>query len=175
AARVGVTPGAVTYWCAGQGAPRPAAFQRLCVALDLAEEDLAPGGLPAMRKGERNRLARWLESLGLRGKTAREKFIPEPVFRLRREELACFLNRLFATDGWATVLASGQAQLGFCSTSERMARQVQHLLLRFGVTASLRGRRIRYRGGFRVAWQLDITDAMAIQAFIDRIGIFGKE
>ena len=65
AARVGVTPGAVTSWCAGQAAPRPAAFQNLCVALELAEEDLAPGGLPAMRKSERNRLARWLESLGL--------------------------------------------------------------------------------------------------------------
>src|SRR5439155_404018 len=132
------------------------------------------GGL-AMRESERNRLARWLESLGLWGKTAREKFIPEPVFRLRREELACFLNRLFATDGWATVLASGQAQLGFSSTSERLARQVQHLLLRFGVIASLRRRLVKYAGGRRPAFQLDITDAESIRAFSGEIGIFGKE
>src|SRR6059058_6136970 len=175
AARVGVTPGAVTYWCAGQAAPRPAAFRNLCVELDLDEEELTPGGLPAMRKSERNRLTRWLESLGLWGKTACEKFIPEPIFTLRRDELACFLNRLFATDGWATVLASGQAQLGFCSTSERMARQVQHLLLRFGVIASLRERRVRYRGGIRLAFQVDITDAESIRTFIDKIGIYGKE
>src|SRR5438445_55169 len=175
AARVGVTPGAVTYWCAGQAAPRPAAFQNLCVELDLDEEELTPGGLPAMRKSERNRLTRWLESLGLWGKTACEKFIPEPIFTLRRDELACFLNRLFATDGWATVLASGQAQLGFCSTSERMARQVQHLLLRFGVIASLRRRLVKYGGDRRPAFQLDITDAESIRAFDEEIGIFGKE
>ncbi|TMA69836.1 MAG: replicative DNA helicase, partial [Deltaproteobacteria bacterium] len=90
-------------------------------------------------------------------------------------EVACFLNRLFATDGWATVLASRQAQLGFCSTSERLARQVQHLLLRFGVIASLRERRVRYRAGVRLAFQLDITDAESIRTFIERIGIYGKE
>jgi replicative DNA helicase len=59
--------------------------------------------------------------------------------------------------------------------SERMARQVQHLLLRFGVIASLRTRRVRYKGAFRAAFQLDITDAQSIETFIDSIGIFGKE
>src|SRR5437016_694933 len=107
--------------------------------------------------------------------TARQKFVPDVVFTLVPGEVACFLNRLFATDGWASVLASGQAQLGFCSASERMARQVQHLLLRFGVIASLRERRIRYRQGVRRAFQLDITDAHAIRVFIEKIGIFGKE
>src|SRR5439155_9897033 len=75
----------------------------------------------------------------------------------------------------ATVLASGQVQLGFCSTSERMARQVQHLLLRFGVIAALRCRQVAYRGSRRTAFQLDITDAESIRTFIGEIGIFGKE
>src|SRR5205807_3063015 len=127
-----------------------------------------------LRKSERNALTRWLTSLGLWGKSARGKFVPDVVFTLVAGEVACFLNRLFATDGGATVLASGQAQVGFCSTSERMARQVQHLLLRFGVIASLRERRVRYGGGVRTAFQLDITDAESINAFIERIGIYGK-
>src|SRR5262249_53734517 len=93
----------------------------------------------------------------------------------RRDEVACFLNRLFATDGWATVLASGQVQLGFSSASERLARQVQHLLLRFGIIAALRHRRVKYRGGRRSSFPLDITDARSIRAFIERIGMFGKE
>ena len=175
ALELGVSAGSVTNWCAGRTVPAPAVFHGLCAALAIPEEEVAPDGLASLRKSSRNALARWLDALGLRGKTAASKFVPDVVFTAPRDEVACFLNRLFASDGWATVLASGQAQLGFCSASERMARQVQHLLLRFGVTASLRGRRIRYRGGFRVAWQLDLTDAMAIQAFIDRIGIFGKE
>src|SRR5439155_6437180 len=142
-------------WCQGKTVPGPVVFGALCAALELPEQVAAPAGSASIRKSERNGLTRWLASLGLWGKTARQKFVPDVVFTLVADEVACFLNRLFATDGWATVLASRQAQLGFCSTSERLARQVQHLLLRFGVIASLRERRVRYRGGIRLAFQLD--------------------
>ncbi len=175
AAQLGVTPASVTNWWQGRTVPARPVFQNLCVALDLSEEEAAPAGLSSLRSSEGNALARWLASLGLHGKTARAKFIPDVVFTLRREELACFLNRVFATDGWATVLTSGQAQLGFCSASERMAHQVQHLLLRFGVIASLRRRLVKYGGGRRPACQLDITDAESIRIFSEEIGIFGKE
>jgi replicative DNA helicase len=97
------------------------------------------------------------------------------MFRLRRPQLAMFLNRLFATDGWATVLTEGQTQLGYCSVSERLARQVQHLLLRFGIIASLRRRSMKYRETRREAWQLDVTEQQSIRAFCAQIGIFGKE
>ena len=70
-----------------------------------------------------------------------------PVFQLPRAHLACFLNRLLATDGWVATLATGQVQAGYASSSERMARQVQHLLLRFGVIARLRAKQVSYRGG----------------------------
>jgi replicative DNA helicase len=101
--------------------------------------------------------------------------VPEVVFRAPREELSLFLNRLFATDGWATVLATGQAQLGYCTVSEKLARQVQHLLLRFGVVASLLERSVKYGDSRRTAHQLNITDAESIRNFVDEIGIFGKE
>jgi replicative DNA helicase len=85
------------------------------------------------------------------------------------------LNRLFATDGWASRLRSGQGQIGYATVSERLARQVQHLLLRFGVVGSLRKRRVKYRDTHRVSWQLDVTDARSILTFASEIGIFGKE
>ena len=122
-----------------------------------------------------NALTLWLKRLGVYGRASREKFIPREVFRLRRELLALFLNRLFATDGWATVLRSGQAQLGYASASGRLARQVQHLLLRFGVIAALKKRAVKYKGERRAAWQLDITDARSIRTFAAEIGIHGKE
>ena len=125
-------------------------------------------------QGHRNPLTEWLKDLGVYGCRSQEKFIPAPVFRLPKTLLAAFLNRLFATDGWASVLSSGQAQLGFASTSEKMARQVQHLLLRFGVIAALKKRAVKYREERRVAWQLDITDALSIKTFLDEIGIHGK-
>jgi replicative DNA helicase len=126
-------------------------------------------------KGRSNPLTLWLRELGVYGCDSRRKFVPPIVFKLRRALVALFLNRLFATDGWATVLSSGQAQLGFASASERLARQVQHLLLRFGVIASLKRREVKYKGGRRTAWQLDITDARSIQTFVRDVGIHGKE
>jgi replicative DNA helicase len=122
-----------------------------------------------------NALTAWLKSLGIYGRNSHTKFIPSTVFKLRRDLIALFLNRLFATDGWATLLSSGQSQLGFASTSERLARQTQHLLLRFGVIASLKKRAVKYKDQRRVAWQLDVTDARSIKTFIEEIGIYGKE
>jgi len=124
---------------------------------------------------ERNPLRVWLESLGLYGCDGHAKFIPAPIFTLPRDLLFLFLNRLFATDGWATVLKCDQAQLGYATVSERLARQVQHLLLRFGIIASLKKRLVKYKGSHRCSWQLDITDAKSIMTFILEIGIFGKE
>jgi replicative DNA helicase len=103
------------------------------------------------------------------------KTVPNIVFKLEKSQLSLFLNRLFATDGWATVLNSGQSQLGYCTVSEKLARQIQHLLLRFGIIAALKKRSVKYNDTRRPAWQLDITDALSIKNFIAEIGIFGKE
>ncbi|QSV56534.1 MAG: replicative DNA helicase [Dolichospermum sp. UKL201] len=103
------------------------------------------------------------------------KTIPNIVFKLEKSQLSLFLNRLFATDGWATLLNSGQSQLGYCTVSEKLARQIQHLLLRFGIIAALKKRSVKYNNTRRPAWQLDITDVISIKNFIAEIGIFGKE
>jgi replicative DNA helicase len=99
--------------------------------LQVKPKELAPHGLAAISKNAKNPLVLRLKELGLWGKNAQNKTVPGVVFRLTRQQIALFLNRLFATDGWATVLADGQSQLGYCTTSEKLARQVQHLLLRF--------------------------------------------
>ena len=108
-------------------------------------------------------------------KDAQTKTVPAMVFRLKRPQISLFLNRLFATDGWATVLASGQAQLGYTTVSEKLARQVQHLLVRFGIIAALKKSSVKYKKTDQLTWQLDITDALSIKTFISEIGIFGKE
>ncbi|MEA5469409.1 replicative DNA helicase [Spirulina sp. 06S082] len=108
-------------------------------------------------------------------KNAHCKEIPKIIFKLNKFGISLFLNRLFATDGWATVLKSGQSQIGYTTVSEKLAQQIQHLLLRFGIIAALKKRSVKYKDGRRVAWQLDITDACALKTFIEEIGIFGKE
>ena len=170
-----VSPSCFQAWKKGSAVPAPDVFGRLCEALGVAPESLAPGGYDRIAKNAPNRLTRRLESWGLMGRNAHGKFIPAEIFSLGRSQIALLLNRLFATDGWATVLATGQAQAGYSSVSERLIRQVQHLLLRFGVVASIRRRTVAYRDVRRPAWQLDITDAVALRTFAAEIGIFGKE
>ncbi len=131
--------------------------------------------IDAVQEFSDNSLTDWLKSLGLWGKTSHDKFVPAVIFRLPKIQLAAFLNRLFATDGWAAVLSSGQVQLGFATVSKKLAQQVQHLLLRFGIIARLKARSVLYKDERRAAWQLDITDAISIQTFVAEIGIYGKE
>jgi replicative DNA helicase len=175
ATAIGVSPTSISHWRSGTCVPNEAALGRLAAELDLDAGALAPPGAGPLRRGARNAVTEWLVGHGLWGHGAATKFVPPTVFRLERAQVALFLNRLFATDGWATVLASGQPQLGYGTVSPRLARQVQHLLLRFGVIASLRQRQVKYRGTRRPALQLDITDAASIETFIREIGIFGKE
>src|SRR5579885_416918 len=172
---VGVSPSTITHWKQGETVPDSKTFVRLCEVLRVTPDGLAPGGVAAAQANVPNPLVRWLSEHGLMGKASSQKIIPPVVFRLKRPQLAQFLSCLFATDGWATVLKSGQAQLGYATVNEKLARQVQHLLLRFGVIASLRLRWVRYREARRPSWQLDITHADSILTFAREIGIFGKE
>jgi replicative DNA helicase len=174
AARAMVSPASLTNWSQGKTVPGVATPLRLREALsDSVELDVTD--LARARKNAPNGLRLWLEDLGLWGNSAKDKFVPAVVFRAPREEVAPFLNRLFATDGWATVLASGQAQLEYCTVSEKLAKQIQHLLLRFGVVASLCERSVKHGESRRRAFQLNITDPRSMRTFVEEIGIFGKE
>ncbi|MBO3461918.1 replicative DNA helicase [Aetokthonos hydrillicola Thurmond2011] len=97
-----------------------------------------------------------------------EKVVPKQIFELERSQVCLFLNRLFGSDKWVKVLTSGKVQLGSYSVSEKLARQLQHLLLRFGIIAAL-------KHTHREVWQLDITDTHSIQILFSEIGIFDKQ
>ncbi|HKX26631.1 MAG TPA: replicative DNA helicase [Blastocatellia bacterium] len=170
-----ISPSLICGWKRGEFTPSPEVLAGICEDLELEPRELAPNGMAAMNCVSRNSLTRWLEDLGLRGCNSHQKFIPSIVFRLVKPQMALFLNRLFATDGWVALTPGQHAALGYSSVSRRLARQVQHLLLRFGVIAKLRKREIQYADGRRPSWQLDITHADSIRTFADEIGIFGKE
>ena len=142
-------------------------------AAEMGSEAAALGDEERLQRG--NPLTQWLREIGLWGCGAAEKFIPDLIFTAPPEQIALFLSRLFATDGWATVLKTGQAQIGYGTVSERLARQIQHLLLRFGVVGCLHRRTVLYRAERRVCWQISVTDAASLRAFIREVGIFGKE
>jgi replicative DNA helicase len=118
------------------------------------------------------RLTEW----GLMGRGSHDKFVPEVFFRLSEEQIALFLSRLYATDGWACVSKPrDQPQVGYCTVSERLAHDVAHLLLRLGVVAKVTRRTVAYEGKRRPAFQVLIHDLDQIRAFATRVGIFSKE
>nr|WP_160312296.1 replicative DNA helicase [Streptacidiphilus albus] len=123
-----------------------------------------------------NPLTSQLRAWGLMGTDSHSTFVPEVFFRLPEQQIALFLSRLYATDGWASVSKPGsQPQIGYCSVSERLARDVAQLLLRLGIVARTVRRTVAYEGERRVAYQVLIHDIDQIRVFAARVGIFAKE
>lgn len=147
----------------------------LKVTIDTHGDRAATLHITAKQRGAGNPLITWLRDLEIWGKNAHHKSIPTFIFSLEKSLIALFLNRLLATDGWMSVLSSGQVQAGYATVSEQLARQVQHLLLRFGIIAKLKFKNVKYKQEIRHCWQLDITDALSLKVLITEIGIFGKE
>jgi replicative DNA helicase len=130
--------------------------------------------LPApyhLTHGRRNPIAEWLDSFGLFGLRSHEKFIPDQIFSLPKEQLALFLRHLWATDGSVTIAKSGNVRVYFSTTSERMARQLLVLLLRFGIVARLRKVGNTY-GSPQMT--VDITGVEEQTRFVNDIGVHGR-
>lgn len=89
-----------------------------------------------------------LKISGMAGNYSHEKFVPDFVFGSPKSVVRAFLQGLFDTDG--TVCKNGQPR--YCSTSERLAKQVQDLLLYLGVRSS----RVFSRNNFKGAWILSV-------------------
>ena len=119
----------------------------------------------------RNPIAAWLDSMGLFGLRSHEKFIPPHIFSLPREQLALFLRHLWATDGSVTVAKSGAVRVYYGTTSERLARQLQTLLLRFEITARLHAVGNVYG---HPQWTIDVTGVKDRRRFLNEVGVYGE-
>jgi replicative DNA helicase len=121
-------------------------------------------------RGRRNPIAAWLDRFGLYGKRSYEKFLPPEVFGLPDEQVRMFLRHLWATDGSVTVAASGEVRVYYATTSERLARELQQLLLRVNIRARLRS--VGNTRG-RPQWTVDVSGADDQRRFLDEVGVHG--
>jgi len=118
----------------------------------------------------------WLEELGLIGKGATKKFIPDEIFTLDRASLALFIGRLWAGDGF--LISTGTNRTPFYATSSRqMVGQIQHLLLRFGIISKIAEKAFKYRDQERPGYALYLQGRESILSFIAVIGehIIGRD
>ncbi|MSO87800.1 MAG: replicative DNA helicase [Acidimicrobiia bacterium] len=136
----------------------------------------APSGVstsaaPPLAEGSPGVVAR-LQQRHRLGGAAEARRVPEAVYRLPRHQLATYLNRVLAAA--ATIAPpSGHDDAGRLRlplASARLAQDLQHLFLRFGINAAVGapsgglGRRV-----------LEVSDAEDLARLAGEIGILGQQ
>jgi recombination protein RecA len=137
------------------------------------------------RAGEKNgvlELCRWA---GIWGHLAPSKKIPAAFFEpdVSAEVVGNLLFGLLESDGWVSREQTGAIRVGYATTSEQLAHQLHWLLLRWGISSSVRRRQPRaQRGGLvkgrRITgklpcWEVRVAGIDNVQRFADAIPTWG--
>jgi replicative DNA helicase len=131
--------------------------------------------LPALRHLAHrrcNRIAAWPNTRRLFDLRNHEKFVPANVFALSNEQVALFLQHLWATDGSVTWNQStDNAEICYVSASRRLVDDIMQLLLRLRVCSQVTRMR---KPGHRDRWRLHVNGTDDQATFLRRISPRGK-
>jgi DNA polymerase-3 subunit alpha len=114
-----------------------------------------------------NGIMEWARSRGLLGVTASGKRVPAEAFALTDAQLAVLLGRMWDGDGHVN---ARDRSAYYATASERLARQVQHLLGRLGIIGRVRTVRFPYGEDGRIGYQVFVTGADNLQPFAAQVG-----
>jgi len=92
-----------------------------------------------------------LRKHGIENTLAKHKSIPSAIYQLSAPQLSDFLSTFWMSDGY--VDGTGPCMV---LASERMLRQIQHLLLRFGIQSSIDPKPSKLNGKVFDAWRLRV-------------------
>jgi error-prone DNA polymerase len=109
-----------------------------------------------VRRKDRTRpigLIEWAERLGLQGRGAHQKRLPDDVFALQDQDIALLLARLWEGEGHLSVARHASYE----TASSQLAEQIQHLLLRLGIIARVSARTGPYRGRSVTGFTVSVT------------------
>lgn len=123
--------------------------------------------------GVKSAIREWLESMNLWDLRSHEKHVPEVVFQQPLPHICTFLRHLWSTDGCVR-MRSGKSPypaVYYATSSERLACDVQSLLLRAGVNA--RRKRVDQGEKGRDQFHVIVSGKPDLEAFINRIGTVG--
>ncbi len=113
-----------------------------------------------------------IEREELFGLLSTQKFLSNNIMQLKKESLSLFLNRLFSCDGSIYRIENNGWEISYSSSSEKLIRQVHHLLIKFGILSKLRHKKINYNGGIKNSFEL-VLNSINVIKFIEEIGFFG--
>src|SRR6266478_8139037 len=121
-----------------------------------------------------NPIVTWLDEMGIFGLRSYEKRVPDVVFAQPIAGIARFLRHLWSTDG-CIHLSQGKTssiKVFYASSSIALARNVQSLLLRLGINATLS--RHAQVGKGRDQYHVSVTGKLDIERFAAQIGALGQ-
>lgn len=130
--------------------------------------------LPSSRRlthGKRNPVSEWFTRLGVCGLRSYEKHVPDAVFAQPEVQIGVFLRHLWATDGSIRALANHHPSVFYASSSERLSRDVQTLLLRLGMNAVIL--QVRQGAKGRPQHVVEVSGASDLRLFAEKIGGIG--
>jgi intein/homing endonuclease len=105
-----------------------------------------------------NPLMRIIREYGLEQKDANDKFIPDDIFTWDEQSLKYFIESLFDGDGTRD---KNKSVFAYSTNSETMVKQIQSLLLRFGIVARIRS--LKRDGYDNTEWTLKVTGKDALK------------
>lgn len=118
-------------------------------------------------RNKTNSMYAWAQSLNILGKTATEKEVPEVVHQYPNSLLAVFLGKLWQGDGCVSI---ANTQTYYATSSKKLAEDVQHLLLRFGILSKIYTKKFKYRDELKIGWTVVITGNEHLAMFKETIG-----
>ena len=108
----------------------------------------------------------------VRSLRSHEKFVPDWVFSLPKEQVGLFLRNLWATDGCVQLNKNGDGgRIYYASTSRRLADDVTRLLARYNVFARIK---TVHKAGYRDSYHVHVTGAENQLRFLEDIGVYGE-
>jgi replicative DNA helicase len=123
--------------------------------------------------GVRNPVRVWLEKLGAFGLRSYEKRVPVKVFNQSLSGIAVFLRHLWATDGCVRLTQNHYLAVYYASSSQQLAADVQSLLLRIGINATLSRHSQGTKG--RDQFHVHVSGRDEVLRFLMLVGAIGQE
>lgn len=125
--------------------------------------------------GKESNVKKWLKNIGINNEKSAKKFIPDFIFTLKEKPLSLFLSTLFTCDGSINKSKNGKIEISYSTISEKMAYQIHHLLLRFGVVSKIRGRKVKGYDDYTV-YCIEINNKENLLNYLNNIGFrFSKD
>lgn len=114
-----------------------------------------------------NSLNTWIKDMGLKNKKATEKSIPDCVYSWNKETLSVFVGKMWQGDG---CISLSNQQAYYATSSEILAKEMQHLLLRLCILSTIHDKKFKYRGELIPGYTVVVSHRENLRKFLMTAG-----